>query len=132
MKKFTRGIILSVLILVLLVIHFATSKHPFGKNTLLYIGLALFNVILWPIVAWVMIKRQNQGEPLADEMSKQVTLKTYAKSYFLSFISWGMVFGISEYLKFNTRTFFIVGTAAMIIIGILSWVYYQIKGVKDE
>jgi hypothetical protein len=80
MKNFTRVLIPTALLLVLVVIHFATFKQPLSNHTRLYFELALFNVVFWPIVAWIVIKKQKQGKPVSDEMSKKKALKAAAIS----------------------------------------------------
>jgi hypothetical protein len=131
MTKFIKSLIASSVILALNVVQIATSKHPFSNLGLLSMGLTLVLVIGIPVIVWIEMKTLRQGKPMVDELSKMVGLKASEKSYYLSFLSWGTVFGISEYFKYDIGTFFMIGTAAMLVIGLLSWLYYKIKGVKD-
>jgi hypothetical protein len=131
MKKFILSLILASFILGHRIIMIANSKDPFSYNHLVSLGMTLIIAIGVPLYVWFEMKRKEQGKPIVDEMSKKVALKSYAISYYLSFISWGLVFGASEIYKFNNRTFFLVGTMAMIVFGLLSWLYYKIRGVDD-
>lgn len=131
MKKFIFSLILSSLLLAINVVQIATSKHAFNNYGLLSTGITLVIAIGIPVVVWLEMKRLKQGKPMVDELSKMVRLKAYSISYYISLFTWGIVWGVSEYLKFNSLTFFSVGISVMLVTGLLSWVYYKIKGVKD-
>jgi len=132
MKKFILSLILASFILGHQIIKMSKSKDPFSDRNLLSLGMTLIITIGVPLYVWFEMKRKEQGRPIVDEMSKKVALKSYAISYYLSFLSWGLVFSASGIYKFNNSTFFLVGTMAMIVIGLISWLYYKIRGVDDE
>jgi len=131
MKKFNFSLILSFLILTLNVEKIVTSKHAITIHGLLAMGFSMVIAIGVPVVLWLEMNRLKQGKPMNDELSKMVRLKAYSTSYFISIITWGTVWGLSEYLKLNTFTFFSVGISVMLVTGLLCWVFYKIKGVKD-
>ena len=132
MNKFIKSLIVSALLLALYVVQIAFSKHPFNNLGLLSMGLTMVIVIGVPVVVWIEMKRLKQGKPMVDELSKMIALKANSTAYYISIFTWGTALGVSEYLKFNNLTFFAIGISLMIVTGLLSGVYYKIKGVKDE
>lgn len=131
MKKFLLALVLALIILGHEIIKLSNSKDPFNNENLVMLGLTLVIVIGVPTVVWIEWNRKKQGRPMVDEMTKKIALKSYATSYYLSFISWAIVLYASEIYKFNNRTFFIIGTLSMCLIGLIIWLYYKIRGVKD-
>lgn len=131
MKKFRGALVLSAVILTISIFHLLHMKRPLSADNLRYIVITLFIVIGIPSYLWIEMKRNSIGKPIIDEMTKKIGVKATSTAYYLSIFVWPIVFGVSDILKLSTEMTYNLGLAGMLIVGLVSWYFYKLKGIKD-
>lgn len=111
---------------------FINSNNSFNLKELspflvliIVIGFALF----------IGIKRLSsikRGEPIEDELSKKIMVKTSSVSYYFSIYLWLIIMYYSDKTTLENHTLIGIGILGMAIIFAVAWVVIQFRGVKNE
>ena len=74
---------------------------------------------------------EKQGQPAEDEFSKKVLQKSAATSYYISLYLWLVIMYLTDKLKVETDVMFGWGILGMAVIFAGSWIYFNLRGMKD-
>jgi hypothetical protein len=132
MKKTTIIFIVAALVLISLIL-WAVNVDFSGSNS--EIVMIAISAILVGFAIFVGVRRAKSSlrkEPIEDELSKMVMLKTSSLSYYISIYLWLFVMYFSDRTKMETHTLIGAGILGMAIIFILCWIGIRIKGIKNE
>lgn len=132
MKKTIVLFVLIALVLITSGMWFINSNNGFNLKELspflvliIVIGFALF----------IGIKRLSsikRGEPIKDELSKKIMVKTSSVSYYFSIYLWLIIMYYSDKTTLENHTLIGIGILGMAIIFAVAWVVIQFRGVKNE
>ncbi len=107
------------------------SDQPLSLDNSSPLIFIIFIVLFAILVGWKRLKNIRRGEPVADELSKKILLKASSISFYISLYTWIIMIYISDKVNVETHTLISAGILVMTVIFILSWVFYQLKGLKD-
>ncbi len=74
---------------------------------------------------------EKRGQPAEDEFSKKILQKSAAISYYISLYLWLVIMYLTDRLKIETDIMFGWGIMGMAVIFAGSWVYFNLRGMKD-
>ena len=98
----------------------------------IFIGIIILFFILGITFAYGRIKRKQKGFPEDDELSRMVTLKSAAVSYYLSLAIWLILIYIQSKINIDTKWILASGIMGMSIVFILTWTVINVKGIGNE
>ena len=87
-----------------------------------FLGTLIGFFVLGIILAYGRIKREALNLPEEDELSKKVTQKTAAPSYYVSLFHWLVLIYIHSHGTINIDCLLSIGIMGMAIIFVFSWV----------
>jgi peptidoglycan/LPS O-acetylase OafA/YrhL len=74
---------------------------------------------------------EKRGQPAEDEFSKKILQKSAAISYYISLYLWLVIMYLTDRLKIETDIMFGWGILGMAVIFAGSWIYFNLRGMKD-
>ena len=78
------------------------------------------------------IKSLKNKEPVEDELSKKILLKTSSLSFHLSIFLWTIILTFSDSIKLETHIVIGMGILGMAIIFLFCWIGIKLFGLKNE
>lgn len=109
-------------------------KMPEVSNWMEYIHIGvIFLVVMFALfVGYKRLTSERRGEPTEDELSKKVLQKTAALSYYISLYIWVIMLFVKDKVSFDTEVLIGSGILGMAITFALSWLYFNIRGIRNE
>jgi len=107
-----------------------SSSHLFTEY--FYVGVISVFFVIGIYIGYQRIKRRKQGLPEEDEMSKRITQKAAATSFYISLFLWLLLIYIQDRILTDIRILFGYGIIGMALIFVISWFIYNYKGVINE
>lgn len=132
MKKAVFTLVLAAMIVGAIVIWYMTAKPEITFKAILQV------VVLILLVAFALffgIKRltsARRGEPSDDELSKRVTQKTAAWSYYISLYLWLGLSFLSDKINLEVHTLFAAGIIGMAVVFACCWLVFNFRGIQNE
>ena len=97
----------------------------------LFVGVVIILFLVGIFVSIRRMKREKQGLPEDDEMSRKILQKSAAQSFFLSLLLWLVIMYIQNQSNIFEIYLMGYGILGMVIIFVLSWLRINFKGVSD-
>lgn len=119
------GLVLISTILWFLHSEVSSTELLFASGIIIVLGFALF-------VGIGRLKSFSRKEPMEDELSKKIMLKTSSLSYYLSLYFWLVIMYLSDKTDLESHSLIGVGIMGMAIIFLLSWIGVKLFGFKNE
>jgi peptidoglycan/LPS O-acetylase OafA/YrhL len=73
----------------------------------------------------------KKGEPVEDELSRNIMRRTASTSYYISIYLWLFLMYYSDKTKLESHTLIGAGILGMAIVFFICWVAYKITGIKN-
>ena len=130
MKKSFLAVIVSVLVLVTTVLWMSDALSvSVGEYTqFVIIGIL---VCFGLYVGYRRFTSEKRGQPAEDEFSKKVLQKSAAVSYYISLYLWLVIMYLTDRMKIETDIMFGWGILGMAVIFAGSWIYFNLRGMRD-
>lgn len=130
MKKSFLAVIVSVLVIVTTVLWMSDALSvSLGEYTqFVIIGIL---VCFGLYVGYRRFTSEKRGQPAEDEFSKKVLQKSAAVSYYISLYLWLVIMYLTDRMKIETDIMFGWGILGMAVIFAGSWIYFNLRGMKD-
>ena len=131
MKKTVLIFVICVLVVMMVLVWVFNSKMSGGLHEILMVA-TVFIIVGFAILFG--IRRVNsiaRKEPLEDELSKKVMMKTASLSYYISLYLWLFIMYMSDKTTLETHTLIGTGIIGMSIIFFLSWLYNKFFGLRN-
>ena len=99
-----------------------------NSTTIVLIVLSLIAVI----VAILRLTAWKNKEPVEDEYTKKIMLKTSSYSFYISLYLWLLISYFSEGSAMDTQRIIGLGIVGMAIVFVISWVFVKLIGLRNE
>ena len=132
MKKSLIIFIIAGLVLISTGLWFFASSKEFNTMDLLHLGVITLIAGFAVFVGFKRLSNAKRGEPVEDELSKKILQKTAAISYYISLYVWVFLIFLKDRVKFETEELLGTGILAMAVIFGISWLIYNLKGIKND
>jgi peptidoglycan/LPS O-acetylase OafA/YrhL len=83
-------------------------------------------VVLIRLIAW------KNREPVEDEYTKKIMLKTSSYSFYISLYLWLLISYFSESSTKDTQQIIGLGIIGMAIVFVISWIFVKLIGLRNE
>jgi len=129
---------ISVLFVLIILIAITTGLWFFNSDTGLNLKeLSPFVVILVVLgfAVFIGIKRLSSakhGEPIEDELSKKILVKSSSISYYISIYLWLFIMYYSDKTTLENHSLIGVGILGMALIFAITWVIVHFRGLRNE
>jgi peptidoglycan/LPS O-acetylase OafA/YrhL len=131
MKRTIIIFVVATMVLITIIL-WALNAHISGNiqeilmiaGSVIIVGFAIY-------IGLVRVKSSLRKEPLEDELSKKVMVKTSSLSYYFSLYLWLFIMYISDRTTMHTHTLIGAGILGMAIIFFLCWLGIKIYGMKN-
>ncbi len=132
MKKYVLILIIILIVIASIILWMLSSSGSINLNNTGPFLIVFAIPALALMVGWGKIKSLKRGEPVEDEMSKKILQKASSLSFYISIYAWLVISYLSDEFQAETSTIIGGGIITMAIIFVLSWVFYRIKGIRNE
>ncbi len=121
---------ISALIVASLFIMESYEVTPFESISTMIVLIVLS--IIAVIVAILRLKAWKSKEPVEDEYSKKIMMKTSSYSFYISMYLWLLISYFSEGSEMDTQRIIGLGVVGMAIVFVVSWIFIKIIGLRNE
>jgi len=97
-----------------------------------YVGLIAIFFLLSIYFAWQRKKQRKQGLPQDDELSRKITEKAAAYSFYISLILWLFLIFIQSHSWINSKWLFLFGIIGMAFSFLICWIVFNRTGINYE
>jgi len=132
MKKSILLIIVLILVIASLLLWASTTELHFNLQGVFIIIVLLLIVLFAAYQIISRIKSLNRDELPEDELSKKVLRRASSMSFYTSIYFWLLFSFLNDSWELEGHTIIGAGILMMVIIFIIFWIYFKIKGIKDE
>jgi peptidoglycan/LPS O-acetylase OafA/YrhL len=132
MKKAILILVLSLAVLVTTGIWLSKANPSRSFEGMLPYGVILLLVGFGVFIGVMRLKSIRKGEPIEDELSRMIMLKTSSLSYYVSLFWWLVMMYLSDKVALEAHSLIGAGILGMAVIFLLSWVIFKIVGVSNE
>lgn len=132
MKKTTIVFTVTGLILLATIIWLINSFNKLNFMDLIELSFILIILFITILYGIKRIKRVNKGEVTEDELSKKILNKAAALSYYISLYIWVILIYLKDNIKIDLDNLLKIGILSMVITFGISWLFYLLKGVKND
>ncbi len=130
MKKSFLAVIVSGLVLVTTVLWMSDALSVSSGEYIQFVIIGIL-VCFGLYVGYRRFTSEKRGQPAEDEFSKKVLQKSAAVSYYISLYLWLVIMYLTDRIKIETDIMFGWGILGMAVIFAGSWVYFNLRGMKD-
>jgi hypothetical protein len=108
-----------------------------GKSTpsvleYIFVGIIFLFILLGIYIGYGRIKRRKLGLPEEDELSRKITQKSAAISFYISLFLWLAVIFILSHFPVDIKWLFSFGMMGMAIIFITCWFIINKQGIDEK
>ena len=132
MRRAVIIVVLALLVLTSMIIWMINSGSSFELKGILMIGIQVVLVIFASIVVYRRMKSARQKMPAEDEMSKSITRRGAASSYYVSIYMWLALMLFEDRIKLEGHSLIGAGILGMALIYGLSWIYHMYIKPSDD
>jgi cation transport ATPase len=132
MKKAVVIFILAGLLLLSSLLWFIYSGSGLKINNILHFSVVILLVAFALFIGYKQAISAKRGEPGEDELSKKLLRRASSLSYYISIYLWLFIMYFSDKLHYETHVYFAAGILGMAVIFAGSWVYFSIRGIRNE
>ena len=132
MKRTIIIFLVSALVLITSGIWFVNSKAVDSLKDSLPFVILLMIVGLAVYMGYRRVLSIKRGEPAEDELSKKIMVRTSSLSYYVSLYWWLILGYFSDRISWENHTLIGAGIFGMAVIFVLSWLFFNFRGVRNE
>jgi len=130
MKKSFLAVIVSVLVIVTTVLWMSDALSVSLGEYIQFVIIGIL-VCFGLYVGYRRFTSEKRGQPAEDEFSKKILQKSAAISYYISLYLWLVIMYLTDRMKIETDIMFGWGILGMAVIFAGSWIYFNLRGMKD-
>ncbi len=132
MKRSLIVFIVAALVLITTAIWFFGTETGINSVDLTHFGIIALLIAFAVFIGIKRLKSEKRGEPVEDELSKKILQKTSSLSYYLSLYWWVFMLYLKDRITLDSDEILGTGILGMAVIFALSWVFFSIKGVRND
>ena len=131
MKKLILLIVVFVLVMATIVFWAANTDFNYGLQDI-SMAVILFFILSFAFFQIISrIKSVSRNEPSEDEFSKRIMRRASSMAFYTSIYSWLLFSFLNDKWNLEGHTIIGLGILMMVIIFVLYWIYFKIRGIKD-
>jgi hypothetical protein len=131
MKKSVLIIVVAILVLITAGFWLMKTNMTGGLIEILQFAVLLILVIFALIIGIQRFRSAKKGEPVEDEYSKSIMLRTSSTSYYISIYLWLFLMYYSDKINLESHTLIGVGILGMAVTFFICWAAHKMLGVKN-
>ncbi len=93
-------------------------------GVVIIVGFALF-------FGWQRLNSLRAKEPVEDELSKQILVKSSSLSYYISIYLWLFIMYMSDKTTLESHALIGLGIMGMAMVFFLSWLFIKLRGLRN-
>ena len=124
-------LLLAGLLLFTLVLRMFQTKPNANPEEINHFVLILILVGLGTIIGIYRLKKQREGVPSEDELSKKILHKASSAAFYLSLFMWSGMIYLHDKIKLDKDSLIMTGVLGMSTFFCICWVYYRVWGTRD-
>jgi peptidoglycan/LPS O-acetylase OafA/YrhL len=132
MKKTVILFIIAALVLLTVGFWFFSGTPKLGVMELVSFPIIVLIVVFALYAGYKRLSAHKKGEPVEDEMSRKVMVKTSSLSYYISLYLWLAIGYFSDRLPYETHTIIGIGILGMAVSFGLCWLFFNFRGIRNE
>ena len=132
MKKGIVVLLVAILVLITTGLWLYSASGNLKPFDLVSVGVIILVVSFAFLVGFKRLKSARRGEPVEDELSKKVLLKTAAWSYYISLYLWVAMLFIKDRINLDTEELLGAGILGMAISFAICWLVLNSRGIRNE
>jgi hypothetical protein len=132
MKKSVWTIVLAIFVLISIGIWFFLQKSTVSSPELFQIPILIVIIGFGVFIGVSRFKSVRKGEPAEDELSKKLLTKASSFSFYATLYWLLILMYLSDRIKLETHSILGIGILGMAVLFVLSWIFFKIKGLKDD
>jgi peptidoglycan/LPS O-acetylase OafA/YrhL len=131
MKKSLLVIIISVLVIAAILLLIFKIKTSVGIPEILPLGIILLVAGFGLFFGITRLQSAKRGEPVEDEMSKNILKKASSSSFYISLYMWLVVMYLSDKTQLENHSLIGAGIIGMAFIFCVCWIFHKTWGIKN-
>lgn len=131
MKKSILTIIVAIIVIVTIIFWLFIQKSS-PNSEILQIPILFVIVGLGLYVGVSRLKSERKGLPAEDELSRKLLTKASSISFYASLYYLLILGYLSDRIKLENHSLIGVGIIGMAILFVISWIFFKIKGLKND
>jgi hypothetical protein len=132
MKRTIIMFVLAALVIISLLMWALNSQMKGNIQEILMVAIAMIVVGFGVYMAIRRVKSTARKEPLEDELSRKIMLRSSSLSYFISIYWWLFLMYMSNRITWPMHMLIGVGILGMAVIFVLSWLWTKFFGMRYE
>ncbi len=132
MKKSVWTIVLAIFVLISIGIWFFLQKSTVSSPELFQSPILIVIIGFGVFIGVSRFKSVRKGEPAEDELSKKLLTKASSFSFYATLYWLLILMYLSDRIKLETHSILGIGILGMAVLFVLSWIFFKIKGLKDD
>ena len=132
MKRGIIALLVSAIVLATTAYWFFGAEKSVNVYEILSFGVI---IVLVGFGIWFAVRRFSavrSGEPQEDELSKKIVQKSAAWSYYISLYMWVFMIWLKDRVTMETEEVLGAGILSMAVIFMLCFIFYRLRGVRNE
>jgi len=132
MKRTILVFAISFLILLSVVMWFYSSGQYYSATDAIQFGIILLLVVFAMFIGYKRLKSAKRGEPVEDELSKKILLRTASTSYYISLYIWVFILFIKDRISYDTEELIGYGILGMALSFAICWLLFNFRGIRHD
>jgi hypothetical protein len=132
MKKSLLAIIISVLVIATTLVWLLSMRTIPKLIDMVQFGIITIVVGFGLYFGLNRLQSEKRGEPSEDEFSKKILQKAASSAFFFSLYLWLGIGYLSDKTRLETHSQIGAGILGMAVLFAGSWIFYRIKGIKND
>ncbi len=132
MKKSFLTIALTVIIVVAIIVWLFVKKSTLMNTDIIQIPILIIIIGFGLFVSISRFKSEKKGQPAEDELSKKLLTKASSISFYGSLYYLLILMYIGDKTGFENHSLMGLGIIGMAVLFVISWLYFRIRGLKDD
>ena len=109
-----------------------SANGVLGQSDLITIGIIFLLVLFAVFVGYKRLTSARRGEPVEDELTKNVLRRTAALSYYISLYLWVAILFIKDRITIDPEEMLGAGILGMAITFAICWIIFNFRGVRND
>ena len=130
MKKIILIFVVALLVVLTTLLWMLNSQFSGGIGEILMFSGVFIIVGFAVFIGIQRIKSYKRKEPIEDELSRKVMIKTSSLSFYISIYSWLFIMYISDKVEVESHSLIGVGILVMALIFFFCWISIKVFGLK--
>ena len=130
MKKIILIFVVALLVVLTTLLWMLNSQFSGGIGEI-FMFSGVFIIVGFAVFIGIQrIKSYKRKEPIEDELSRKVMIKTSSLSFYISIYSWLFIMYISDKVEVESHSLIGVGILVMALIFFFCWISIKVFGLK--